>query len=966
MKFQTHATVQQAIEQLPEPTQAPALLGWSRICEQNENTECVDDLPSESLDTFVRMLGCSDYASASMLRHWRWFHDAVKQGTFNVAPKFSLSVNVTDEEAVKKQLREYRHRNMLHILWREYSGAASFRETLLSLSSLADELIVASQASAENALRRRNGAPTDSAGNKIPLIVLAMGKLGGFELNFSSDIDIIFLYPEDGTTDGDRCISAHEYFTRLAQRIVSLLSDVTIDGFVYRVDTRLRPFGESGPPVVSFASLESYLVQHGRNWERYAYVKARVIGERDDSDRVRDLMQKLIGPFVYRRYLDYGVFESLREMKKLIATDVKKRELQSNIKLGPGGIREIEFIIQSLQLVRGGGNQLLRSPQLEKAMQELLRARSLSDDAGQELLSAYRFLRRLENFIQAIRDQQTHDLPTSDRDRGRIALAMRFDHWDRLAGELSAHRSNVSKRFGEIAFRSSSDVESFEDESQFSAAWSATAGQEHWRKLFDEADYRDSDELATVIAEFAGRPDVQKTSSAARKRLAEFIPTLLSLLQKSAVPAEILQRVLTILERVLRRSAYIALLNENHVVLRRLVDLCEQSAYFADEIGRYPLLLDELLDPRLFSWDMSGDAISAEIDVRLQQASAGNSEQMVDAVGQYQRAAKFRIAIADFSGKLPIMKVSDALTQLAEIILVKALHIAWADLVTKHGEPMFCINGRRLRAGIGIVAYGKLGGMELSYGSDLDLVFLHDSQGNDQNTNGDRPLENSMFFVRLVRRIVHILTTQTPSGALYEVDTRLRPSGRSGMLVTNIEAFERYQIENAWTWEHQALLRSRPVAGSVSVNREFERIRLETLRMRVDRAKLSDDVISMRDRMREQLDKSSKSEFDIKQGEGGIGDLEFLVQYLVLKNAAANTAVTFYPDNIRQLGTLAAAGFLSASEVSSLQKIYRSYRLRLHRLALDSLPPMVSQLEFSEQRRTVRALWQRELCKMEV
>ena len=916
---------------------------------------------------FARMLACSDYAADAIRKHWSWFHSAIANGKFAKPPEtgFTLPTAASDEDGAKKQLRQYRHRQMLHILWREYANTAGQGETLASLSALADELLLAARSVAAESLEERFGTAVNANGDRIPLVILAMGKLGGFELNFSSDIDIIFLYPEDGESNGQRTLSANEYFVRFSRRIVRLLDDKTEDGFVYRVDTRLRPFGASGPPVVSFASLESYLLQHGRSWERYAYVKARVVGAEETPDVAGELLHSMIEPFVYRRYLDFGVFESLRDMKTMIAEEVRKRELADNIKIGPGGIREIEFIVQALQLVRGGGNGKLRRTELEIALRELDHSRSLPAESIEELTSAYRFLRRLENLIQAIRDQQTHDLPKDSTDRARLALAMQFDGWDSLAVAVSLHRANVSRHFQEVAFRAQGEGTLAEPKNQFRALWDALADEASWSMLLREQGFDNAEHLAKVLVAFSTSRRVQQLSSSARKRLQLFVPGLLALLQARQSPEQTLQRVLNIVSRVLRRSAYIALLNENHAAMQRLVELCERSEYLADEIGRFPMLLDEMLDPRLLSAAASSSAMQSDASDRLQKVAESDSEHQIEILSQFQRATLFRIAIADFSGEMPIMKVSDALTDLAEVVLEHTLELAWADMVSKHGEPSFVLDGVHRKAGFGVIAYGKLAGMELSYQSDLDLVFLHDSAGEDQQTDGARPLENSMFFARLVRRLVHFLTTQTSSGALYEVDTRLRPSGRSGLLVTSVDAFERYQLENAWTWEHQALLRSRPVAGSVRVNREFEQVRSDILRRRVDKEKLAGDVSQMRARMRKQLDKSSGDQFDLKQGRGGITDLEFLVQYLALKNASASEAVIHYRDNIRQLGTLGAANCLPQSDVSELQDIYRDYRARLHQLAMDRAPPLVDGGEFMSQRQFIITIWQRELGQTE-
>jgi glutamate-ammonia-ligase adenylyltransferase len=530
-----------------------------------------------------------------------------------------------------------------------------------------------------------------------------------------------------------------------------------------------------------------------------------------------------------------------------------------------------------------------------------------------------------------------------------------------LLSDLDAHRQEVAGQFGALLF--SADDESAQPgvAREFTTLWDSGATTDQWHTLLRQNEFHEPESLAETISGFAGAAIHRQLGRVAQRRLSRFIPLLLLLLQDRQAPNLVLERVLSVATQIVRRSAYISLLNENPAVLGRLVSLCEKSNYLAQEIARYPLLLDELLDPRMYATTISAEDMREDLAGRVRGIAATDSERQITALGQFQRATLFRIAVADHSGKLPIMKVSDRLTELAEIVLNRALEVAWQDLVRKHGTPVFSAADGDRQAGFAVIAYGKLGGMELSYRSDLDLVFLHDSSGAKQETDGDKPLDNSMFFARLVRRLIHFLTAQTASGALYEVDTRLRPSGRSGLLVTSVEGFERYQEENAWTWEHQALLRSRPVAGSGAIAREFERIRSETLRNRVHRPQLLDDVLSMRARMRKRLDQSDPQHFDLKQGAGGIGDLEFLVQYLVLRNAREHSAVIHYPDNIRQLGTLAATGCLPATDVLQLQEIYKTYRHCLHRLALEEKSHVICSDEFPDERQFVIRIWEREL-----
>lgn len=948
---------------------------------RDTSTRCIEQLVekaglSEVLSArpgdLIRLVSCSEYASTTILREWEWFAQMFANGDLDTPPVYadiaatidSLSMNNLDSAALRQQLRIFRHRQFLHILWRAicHRNDENFVvETLASLSALADLLIVAAMRAAEESLQTRFGVAKTDDGQPIPLITLAMGKLGGRELNFSSDVDLMFLYPQDGETDGPRSLSAHEYFTRMARLVTSLLDEITEDGFVFRVDTRLRPFGDSGPVVVSFAALETYLVQHGRGWERYAYVKARAVNHLNADDQIADLMENMIEPFVYRRYLDYGVFESLRDMKALVAAEVERRDLADNIKLGPGGIREIEFVVQSLQLVRGGSDKHLRSAELLTVLPRLGHDKGLSTSAVQSLSKAYRFLRRLENAIQAIRDQQDHDIPESKIDRARLALAMNYGEWQELANDLRLHRQVVSQIFSAVAFRSESDAKYSGLTDLLTRHWNSGASEDDWTTVLRQNGFSNSTRLAQTIVRFASAPINERIDAVARRRLARFVPALLILALERRQPDVICKRVLDIASQIMRRSAYLALLNENPATMQHLVMLVEKSAFLATEIARFPLLLDELLDARLSAADITSDAMRADLAERLRDIDPLETEHQVGVLGQFQRAMLFRIAVADFSGRLPVMKVSDSLTELAEVVVGAALEFAWSDLTRTHGVPRTGAPGETHAAGLAVIAYGKMGGLELSYQSDLDLVFLHDSSLDGGETDGEKPLDNSMFFARLARRLVHFLSAQTGSGALYDVDTRLRPSGRSGMLVTNVEGFRKYQEQDAWTWEHQALLRSRPIAGSQKIARQFEDVRTKTLCSLVNRSELADDVLSMRTRMRKELDKSDDANFDLKQGEGGIGDIEFLVQYLVLNNAADHPVLIHYTDNIRQLDALASVGILEFSTVTRLQTAYRDFRRTLHHLSLDDQPPLVDAELFEEERQLVRSVWQHEI-----
>jgi glutamate-ammonia-ligase adenylyltransferase len=940
------------------PALQPAVALWhERLLE----LEKPGTLSADVMSCVARVVACSEFAGNTLLRNWPWFVENVRRFE---APDDDLQLDEfvagfpsseQSWEEGKSALRQFRNRYLLRVLWREVHGLADLDETLLRLSRLADRLLDASARAAVQALDERFGRVRSADGEPVPLVILGMGKLGGGELNFSSDIDLIFCYPEDGRSDGARSVSAQEYFGRVILKIIDLLDDVTADGFVFRVDTRLRPFGDSGPPVVSFAALESYLLQHGRDWERYAYVKARAVGPRLPAAIREDLYENYIRPFVYRRYLDFGIFESLREMHALIAAQVRRKELADNIKLGPGGIREAEFVVQTLQLVRGGTEPQLQCRELQVALPRLVGERGLNADDAEELRRAYRFLRRLENFMQAIRDQQTHDLPTAELDRQRLCCAMGYSSWDKLQAVVRQHRAVISKQFAATAFRD--DLPQSSQAQVLGRLWESKATIADWHEALSETAGQDAENLATQINQFMNAPATRQVGATAGGRLHRFVPTLLLCAVATQRPAIALQRTLVIVERVLRRSAYLSLLNENHLALSRLVDLCEQNLTIANQIARYPILLDELLDFQTYPQTVSKSDLENELARRIRHAGVIDGEQTMQVIARFQRSSLFRIALSDFNGSLPVMKVSDALTWLAETVVGETLRVATADLSRRHGRPKYVLHGEKQTAGFAVIGYGKLGGLEFSYASDLDIVFVHDSCGNEQYTDGDKPLENEVFFARLAQRLVLLLTTQTETGRLYQVDMRLRPDGASGLLVTNVQAFERYQVENAWTWEHQALLRARAIAGDIGVMEKFDRIREDTLLHRVDRSGLRDDVIDMRRRMRKELDRSDASNFDLKHGRGGIGDIEFLVQFLVLREAPSRPELIRYTDNIRQLDALIEAGFLDAETGQRLQDAYRCYRAHSHYLVLDGRRVRIESDRFEAERKFVRSQW---------
>jgi len=957
--LQSHAHVLETlrVKLIPPPDLPPALQSRFERAAQRL-ADIALDLPGEIAATAGRVVVVSDFVSGILQRLpgelVERLADRAPLTTRRLAARLDLAGKT--EAAAMTELRRVRNVELARIAWRDLAGWADLDTTLAELSLLADHLIERAASFAADLLEPRYGRPRDASGKPLPLLVLGMGKLGGGELNFSSDVDLVFLRPDgalenaNGKTAGTEATEPTEpeiYYQRVAQLLIKLLDLNTGDGFVYRVDTRLRPFGASGPLVVSISSFESYLVQHGRDWERYAYLKARLIAGNEFSAEVFDL---ILTPFVYRRYLDYGVFDALRQMKTLIAQEVARKDMAENIKLGPGGIREIEFIVQAFQLVRGGRRPELRTCSLLRALPQLAGDRQLSDPTVAELARCYRSLRTLENRLQAMADRQTHDLPSDPEERERLAYALGEVSWSGLIERLRAQRVIVETEFDHVAWdaggrgaRGGSDGAG--------AAWAAG----DVAAALSDTTLAGNAEVEAQLTELRRGGLYQRMDEVARQRLAAVVGRTVGVVAKHEFPAKSLERVLPIYRAICRRSAYLALLNENPAALERLLNLVVQSAWLSKQISEQPMLLDELLDARLFDAPPTRDELAELFARTLRGAAPNDVEATLDAIRVFQRTAIFRIAIADRLGSLPLMKVSDRLTDTAELVLEFALHTAWRELVAKYGTPFG--GPPRAEAGFAVIGYGKLGGLELGYGSDLDLVFLNDSRGAQQETDGSPPLDNERFFSRLVQRLIHFLSIQTSSGRLYEVDTRLRPSGRAGLLVTGLDAFYRYQTEEAWVWEHQALLRSRALAGSRGVCDEFERLRRDILVAHVNRAKLKTEVVAMRRRMRSELSLAKRGGFDLKQDPGGLADIEFLIDYWVLASSHDFPELVEFPDNVRQLEALERVGLVDAERCRRIKEAYLALRQRIHELALDEGGRVVAEHEFKDLRAWVVGVW---------
>ncbi|TWI10345.1 bifunctional [glutamate--ammonia ligase]-adenylyl-L-tyrosine phosphorylase/[glutamate--ammonia-ligase] adenylyltransferase [Aerolutibacter ruishenii] len=818
-------------------------------------------------------------------------------GRFATWPVPSLSIEQRTEWAAI--LRRHRAAVSTRLVWRDVLGLDDVAATLQGTTQLADDCLQAALGALEADFASRHGVVRDADGCMQRLVVFGLGKLGGGELNFSSDVDLVYAYEHDGESDGPRPLPAEQYFARLGQQLAKLLDEVTADGFCHRVDLRLRPYGNAGRVAWSFAAMEQYFQREGRDWERYAWQKARpVAGDLAAGERFLETLR----PFVYRRYLDYGALDGLRAMKAAIAAEVARKELADDIKRGPGGIREIEFLVQALQLIRGGREPELRGRQLHPALEALVAAHQVTPQAGQALARAHRFLRRLENRLQMLRDAQTHALPTDGDDRARIAAGLGYADWDALRAELDGHRQRVSGEFAALL-------------STRGRRTAPDALATYWQLLPDAGDagtlaaagFVEAGNADAMLRDFARSPGVRALATGARQRLDRVLPALLQGAVTATQPMLALRRLLDLLHNVLRRSAYLALLDEQPAALARLVEVVGRSALLAERLATHPLLLDELLDARV-----TGPLPGREALMEACSAIDGgdDTEATLQALNEVRQALSFRIALAQRDGRQGAVDSARQLAWLADGVVARVLQLARQEVRAAHGDVP--------AAQFAVVGYGSLGGEELGFGSDLDLVFLYDAAPEAQS-DGPRPLDAVRWFARLAQKVVALLGAVTAAGRLFDVDVRLRPDGAKGLLVSSLASYTDYQRARAWTWEHQALVRARGVAGDAGLLARFEAVRMETLARPRDVAKVAEEVVAMRRRMRAELDRSDAAQFDLKQGEGGLVDLEFLLQALVLAHAHACKPLRTPRDTPGLIMAAQACGRLEADEACRLQ-----------------------------------------------
>lgn len=839
------------------------------------------------------VLEYSPFLNQLVSRHPDWFEDLQSTGRLDhsVPPDADQLEACIANNGLDAALRQFRNKEMMRLIWRDLNNHAPVDEILEDLSTLADICLQAAVSHHTRVLEEKHGIPRNPEGEAQKLIVIGLGKLGGCELNLSSDVDIIFCYPNRGECDGRRGLSNEQFFTRLSRGIIRSLSEMTADGFCFRVDTRLRPFGDSGPLVSSFAALEQYYQREGRDWERYALIKARPVA----GDIVSGgLLLAILKPFVYRRYIDFGAIEALRDMQANVREDALRKDRMDDIKRGPGGIREIEFLVQTFQLLRGGREPDLQTPSIFKAATNLQRLQMLSTDAVSELLAAYRFLRRTENRIQALHDQQTHQLPGGE-DGLRVAHAMGFEDMPAFQAALEKTRNKVQALFEQSLPR----ADEADDEA---SPWNA-----YWQRLRHSAQ-DENQEVANwkPLSDFVKRLSRLSLSQRASRRIDQFMPLLLERFDDLSPDDAVANRVLDLVSSICRRSAYLSLLVQNPDASSRMLELFSSSKRVAETVTRYPALLDELIDPSLGAYPPTRKDIQAGTQRMLD--SGNDTETTLQDLNYFKQMIGLRIAVAVMKSTMSAFEASTALSQLAESLVQAVLFLSRLEMVSRHGH----LPGPELA----VIAYGSMGAYTLGFDSDLDLIFLF--QPVTEKSDGPRPLSAERYHTNVARRMLSLMSATTPSGRLYSIDARLRPNGRAGLLVSSVEAFKRYQMEEAWVWELQALTRARAFAGDSKTANQFALIRRDVLTMARDKTVIKSEVLAMRERLRKEHGNSKP----LKHGHGGLLDIEFVVQLGLLLNANEYPEVIDSVQVDSQLKALHDCGWINADAHKTLDSAY--------------------------------------------
>ena len=849
--------------------------------------------------------------------------------------------DISDETLWMKTLRILRARLMFRWIWQDANQLTDVVTLTQELSDFADICVQVAKDFARVPLVAKHGEPMGYNGKVQDLIVVAMGKHGAQELNLSSDIDLIFAFDEQGETNGRKCIEVQQFCILWGQKLIYLLDHITADGFVFRVDMRLRPWGDGSALAISHVALEKYLSQHGREWERYAWIKARIITGGQEGYELLEMTR----PFVFRKYVDYTAFEAMREMKAMIEREVQRRNIEDNIKLGAGGIREVEFIVQVFQLIYGGSKLELQDRQCLVSLRHLGEAELLEPQAVLDLEDAYLFLRRVEHAIQALNDQQSQALPTEPELRARISDTLGFADWDSFMQTLNEKRVKVIYQFEHL-------IKENEPDSLL----------ENYSQLEKQLDAVLDDQAKNLVHEFWYGHAIKKLTAKALQRLKTFWPHLIEAVLQSENPQMALMRLMPLVESVLRRTVYLVMLIESKGALQRLVKMATVSPWICEELTQYPVLLDEFLSMD-FELPKRSD-LEDSLRQQLLRIELDEVEDLMRVLRLFKKSNVLTVAASDVLAESHLMKVSDALTDIAEVTANAALQLAYQMIVKKHGYPL---DSEGQRCGLehnafAIIGYGKVGGIELGYGSDLDVVFIH-NMDEQADTDGIKPISGFEFAMRVARKFVSLMTTQTLDGRVYDVDTRLRPSGDAGLLVTSLRAFEQYQLKSAWLWEHQALVRARSIAGEQCLRDKFEVLRCQILTQPRDEAYVRSEVLKMRQKMKDHLGSSKEQKkdgiFHLKQDAGGIVDIEFMAQYAVLAWSGSNPDLAHYSDNVRILEDAAKTGCLSSDDATALIQAYLRERAESHRLALANQSMQVNAADWYDTREVVCKLWQR-------
>ena len=846
-----------------------------------------------------------------------------------------------DDDSLKRALRRLRQHVMAALIVRDVGGSATLAEVVETMTQLADITTNFALDFVHRQLASQFGEPLDSQGRPQKLMIVGMGKLGGRELNVSSDVDYIFIYPEEGQTaggpEGGRKIDTYDFFGRLGKRLIAALGEVTGDGQVFRVDMRLRPNGDSGPLACSLDSLENYFVTQGREWERYAWIKARVMNEGANlQPEWASALEKVSRPFIFRKYLDFGAINAMRDLHAQIRREVARKDMVDHIKLGPGGIREIEFMAQVFQLIRGGRDPVLQIRPTLKVLALLAARRLLPEESVRELTEAYEFLRRLEHRLQYVNDAQTHMLPTGDAERLQIAISMAYTDWTTLLAVLDIHRGKVARHFEQIF----SDPE--EGVHALAGLWCGQTEGDDALEILCTLGFRQPQAMLQRLQSFRESSRYLQLPAANRERLDALGPRLIDAAAATPTPDATWQRGLDFFETISRRGAYLALLQQYPQALMKVAELIGSSSWAAAYLTRHPILLDELLDPRIYEVDIDWPGFDNELRQRLSEHN-DDAERQMDILREAHHEQVFRLLVQDLAGLHTLEHLSDHLAMLADIMVQTTLDLCWSKLKHRHPHP-------ELQPKFAVIGYGKLGGKELGFASDLDLVYLHD----------DPEPGAGELYARLAQRMNTWMSSQTSAGLLFETDLRLRPNGDAGMLVCSIEAFRDYQLNHAWAWEHQALTRARFCAGDPEVGAQFEAIRIRILRQPRDIEKLKEEVLTMRRKMLDSHALNSEDFFDLKQDPGGIIDVEFIVQYLVLGYAHTHPQLCGNVGNIALLRIAAGLDLIPQALADPVRDAYREYRRMQHAIRLsDNAKGRTERTAVTRRIEAVRALWER-------